>query len=303
MPLTHIERLALARQSLDGLSVGDALGGFFEMSHPQKLSHFVQHRQLPTVQWHFTDDTNMALSIYTILRTHQGIDQDALVESFVTRYDRSRGYGRGMRALIARIEKGQHWREASQSFYGGKGSYGNGAAMRVAPIGAYFADDVDAIVNHAQASAEITHAHPEGIAGAIAVALAAGLAFRSRQESPRDSTAFMKTVIQAIPPSEVRHNCELAADLPPNTPLSQVVEQLGNGTDMSAQRTIPLVLWCASTYRHNFEQAIWQTLSAGGDTDTNCAMVGGIVALSDTKQGIPEAWLTYREALPSWALN
>ncbi len=52
---------------------------------------------------------------------------------------------------------------------------GNGAAMRVAPIGAYFADDLDKVLYYAQASAEVTHAHIEGIVGAMAVAVASAL--------------------------------------------------------------------------------------------------------------------------------
>ncbi len=49
--------------------------------------------------------------------------------------------------------------------------------MRVAPLGAYFADDLPCLVTEARASAEITHAHPEGQAGAIAVAVAAAWAW------------------------------------------------------------------------------------------------------------------------------
>ena len=70
------ERFALARLSLEGLSVGDALGGFFEMSSPTQLSHFITERVPPAGIWHFTDDTNMALSIYAVLRMHEHIDQD-----------------------------------------------------------------------------------------------------------------------------------------------------------------------------------------------------------------------------------
>lgn len=300
---TANDRLALARLSLEGLSVGDALGGFFEMSSPNQPSHFVTNRQLPSGQWRFTDDTNMALSIYSTLRIHKHVEQDALAKSFIAHYDRSRGYGRGMRALIARIKKGQNWREASQSFYGGNGSYGNGGAMRVAPIGAYFADNISAVVANAHVSAEITHSHPEGVAGAITVAVAASIAFLFRQLPEASPQELMEQVIQHIPESEVRRNCETAAKLEQDTTVLEAVEQLGNGMDISAQRTVPLVLWLASKYRHDYEEAIWQTLSAGGDADTNCAMVGGIVALSAIDKPIPSEWIDKREPLPSWAFS
>ena len=291
MPLST-EKLALARLSLEGLSVGDALGGFFEMGGP------VANRVLPACEWHFTDDTNMALSVYAVLRTHGGIDQDALAESFAAHFDRSRGYGRGMRALMARIQKGQHWRDASRSFFGGQGSYGNGGAMRVAPIGAYFAGDVEAVVTHAQASAQITHAHPEGMAGAIAVALAASVAYQSRGISPRE---FFERIIPHVPGGEVRQGCIDAANLPDDTTPAQAAARLGNGSDMSAQRTVPFAIWCAARFRHDFEAAIWQALSVGGDTDTICAMIGGIVALAAGQDGIPQDWIDRREPLPAWA--
>ena len=68
--------------------------------------------------------------------------------------------------------------------FGGEGSFGNGAAMRVAPLGAYFADELDAVVEQASFSAEVTHSHPEGIAGAIAVAVAAALCLASARQCP-----------------------------------------------------------------------------------------------------------------------
>lgn len=63
-----------------------------------------------------------------------------------------------------------HWKDLSQQLFKGTGSFGNGAAMRITPVGAYFADDLEAVVKQAHLSAQITHSHPEGAAGAIAVA-------------------------------------------------------------------------------------------------------------------------------------
>ncbi|MBZ0286172.1 MAG: ADP-ribosylglycohydrolase family protein, partial [Anaerolineae bacterium] len=157
---------------MEGLSVGDALGGFFEFGQPHHLSRSLQERKLPNTQWRFTDDTNMALSIYQNLRLYGEIKQDELAASFAHYFDRSRGYGLGARHLMIALRDGRPWRSASREMFNNKGSFGNGGAMRVAPLGAYFADDLEAVVTNARLSAEITHAHPEGIAGAIAVAVA-----------------------------------------------------------------------------------------------------------------------------------
>jgi len=100
------QALARARLSLDGLSLGDALGGFFEMSTRQRMEKVIQERRLPDVQWHFTDDTNMALSIYENLRRYGEINQDELAKSFVIHFDRLRGYGPGMRTFAHYVSQG-----------------------------------------------------------------------------------------------------------------------------------------------------------------------------------------------------
>ena len=73
---------------------------------------------------------------------------------------------------------------------------------------------------------------------------------------------------------------------------------LGNGSRVSAEDTVPFALWCAARFFDDYETALWSTVSAGGDMDTNCAIVGGIVAISAQARGIPSEWLTAREALP-----
>src|SRR5256885_69567 len=82
-----------------------------------------------------------------------------------------------------------------------EGSKGNGGAMRVAPVGAYFADDLDALHFHARASAQVTHAHVEGQAGALAVALAAAFAWR-RKHAPETLTerSLLSFVEAQVPP-------------------------------------------------------------------------------------------------------
>src|SRR5437899_2485831 len=137
-------RLARAYESLQGLSCGDAFGqGFFK---PEEIAlSMIRQRALPVSPWRFTDDTMMALSIVSALEEHGEIHQDHLALSFSMSYDRSRGYGPAMHDLLPRLRrKAGCWREESRSLFGGEGSFGNGSAMRVAPLGAYFADDLDA---------------------------------------------------------------------------------------------------------------------------------------------------------------
>ncbi len=302
MASTHEERLQRARISLEGLSVGDALGGFFEFSQPAALDRATKTRTLPDVQWHFTDDTNMALSIYEILSRYEDIEseQQELAISFATHFDRGRGYGPSIHRFVPRIMSGQHWREASKGIFGGTGSYGNGGAMRVAPVGAYFADDMDGVVHNAYASAEITHSHPEGVAGAIAVAVAAAYAWQLRSEKVYRHQ-FISSVLQHVPVGEVHDGLKKARALKDGTSVQEAKALLGSGSRVTAQDTVPFVLWCAGEKLTNYEEAIWLTASAGGDVDTTCAMVGGIVSMYTDLEGIPADWIAHREPLPAWA--
>ncbi len=293
------ERLTRARVALEGLSVGDAFGGFFEFN--SALIRLIESRDLPSAPWHFTDDTNMALSIYVILLKYGEIRQDELAASFAEHFDRTRGYGMGARAVMVRMRKGQHWREVSAQMFEG-GSYGNGAAMRVAPLGAYFADDLNRVAEQAALSAEITHAHEEGIAGAAAVALAAAYAWQMRGQRP-DRRTFLDAILSHLPNSEVKSVLRRARDLRQDTSVVHAAQMLGNGYRVTAQDTVPLVLWCAGEYLNNYEEAIWNTASALGDVDTTCAMVGGIVATYTGIEGIPPEWIARREPLPQWAFE
>lgn len=173
--------------------------------------------------------------------------------------------------------------------------------MRVAPLGAYFADSIETVIEQAQASAEVTHAHPEGVAGAIAVAVAAAWAWRLREHAVRPTRSeFLDLLLPVVPESEVRTKMLLARNLGTRVSVLSAATKLGNGSQVSAQDTVPFVLWCAGQYLGSYEQAIRQTLRAGGDLDTTCAMVGGIVVLFGGTERIPLQWRTAREPLPDW---
>ncbi|HEX2908424.1 MAG TPA: ADP-ribosylglycohydrolase family protein [Phototrophicaceae bacterium] len=166
--------------------------------------------------------------------------------------------------MLPRILGGQHWKKAAQESFAGQGSYGNGGAMRVAPVGAYFADNLELAAEQARLSAEITHAHPEGIAGAIAVAVAAAYAWRLDGPKPTRQQ-WIDLILPHIPISEVRSGIENARNLPSDLPVwPDVVGKIGNGSGISAQDTVPFVLWCAGERLDNYQEAIWLTASGGG---------------------------------------
>jgi ADP-ribosylglycohydrolase len=289
-----MERVRLA---LDGLSVGDALGEqFFD---PECVELLLPHRETPPAPWPYTDDTEMALGIAEVLDRCGGIDPDELARVFADRYRRDpfRGYGGMAHRILREIGRGVPWRTAASRAFGGEGSMGNGGAMRVSPVGAYFADDLNAAVEHAGASAMITHAHPDGRAGAIAVAVAAAAALRSRESG--EAVDLLKLALQHTPTGPTRDGLERAIALPADAPVAQAVAILGNGSRVIASDTVPFTLWCASRHLHSYTDAIWATLSGLGDRDTTCAIVGGVVALAAGRESIPVEWISSREPLDS----
>jgi len=190
------------------------------------------------------------------------------------------------------------WQVAARELFDGAGSMGNGGAMRVAPLGAYFADESpETIAREAARSAQVTHAHSEGQAGAVAVALAAAFASNHRGNfAPRNKRELIEYVIAGTPDGAVRQGIERAIDMPRTSSVEHAVAALGNGSQVTAPDTVPFALWCAARHLDDYRHALWTTVSAGGDMDTNCAIVGGIVALSDPK-GVPPTWLEAREKL------
>jgi ADP-ribosylglycohydrolase len=291
--MTPIER---ALQSLEGLSVADAFGE--QLLHSGALARIeaLSGRRTPSAKrWQWTDDTAMAISIVELLRERGMIDPGELATAFVRRYARepARGYGRGAHEVLAAIAQGTPYNDAARSLFNGQGSCGNGGGMRSAPIGAYFSGDLDAVVEQATRSAAPTHAHPEGAAGAVAVAVAAASVFAGE----RDPKRLLETVVARTPAGPTRDGVRRSIPMLRAEPIT-VAAELGNGAHVMAADTIPFALWCAATNLGDYSAALWACGEVGGDIDTTCSMVGGIVVGAVGLDGIPAAWRTAREPLP-----
>jgi ADP-ribosylglycohydrolase len=287
--------------SLDGLSVGDALGAQYFV--PGNSAADLRAGRLPAGVWQWTDDTEMACSVVAELRERGRIDRDALAVAFAERCEPYRGYGGGAVVILHEIREGRPWREAAKAAFDGAGSLGNGAAMRVAPLGAYFAGDPDRAAEQAIASAEVTHAHPEGIAGAVLVAVAASHAADARRAGERPTPQrFLSALDRYLVAGRVQVGVARAGRLLGGTPAEAAYE-LGNGARVTAQDTVPFTLWVAATFLDDYPGAITACVEAGGDVDTTAAIGGGVVAAYTGKgdRGIPPEWLARREPLPAWA--
>lgn len=289
------ERLRYAKRALDGVALGDCFGQSFFMAD-EIARQRIKKREISNNPWYFTDDTVMAIGIYRILEKYGEIDQDALARAFAENYalDWHRGYGGTAHSILRSIGEGQDWRDVASGAFDGMGSMGNGAAMRVAPVGAYFADDLDKVLYHARASAEVTHAHMEGIVGAMAAAVASALLLNKKQGSySGEGAVFLRDVADKLPDSDTKYKILSAASVPKESSIDFVVSVLGNGIRLTAQDTVPLCLWCAAYFYTSLEEALWMAVSALGDRDTICAIVGGMVSLYADE--LPQQWVSYVE--------
>jgi len=300
MDSSTTDRLARAVLALHGLAIGDGVGEMM-FGRADDAYRLIAEDQLPAGPWWHTDDTEMAISLVEVLKSAGAVQQDALAREFAARFARSpgRGYGSGARRQLQMILEGVAWRVTAREAFDGQGSLGNGSAMRVAPVGAWFADDLDRVAAEARASAMVTHMHSEGVAGAIAIAVAAALAWQMRGDpSPDASEELIREVHRRTRDGETRRGIGKAYELRHFTSPVAAARILGNGAGITCPDTVPFTLWAAARYRHNFREAIAATASVGGDIDTNCAIVGGIVALSVGWEGLPADWIEAIEPLP-----
>ncbi|MFI5892766.1 ADP-ribosylglycohydrolase family protein [Actinoplanes sp. NPDC051513] len=280
-------RLALALESLAGLSVGDALGA----------QHFVgpvDFGDLPPAPWEWTDDTEEACCLVAVLGDGE-FDRDGFAELLGRHHDPYRGYGPGAVVMLRAIREGLPWPIAAAAAFEGEGSSGNGAAMRAAPLGAWHADSLARAAVQGARAAEVTHAHAEGIAGGVAVAVAAALAAAGRLDGHRPG--LLRAVAAHTPDGRIREGLQRATRL---RDVAEAAYELGSGARAMARDTVPFAVWVADRFLDDYPAAIRACVAAGGDVDTTCAIAGGIVAAHTGLDGIPAAWLSAREALPPW---
>ena len=191
-----------ARGALLGTFVGDALGMPFEGAPPTRIPERLTMLDARLGRGTYTDDTQMAIALAESLLDRGGVDAEALGRAFADAYDPRRGYGSGTTEVLRLVRAGVRTDDAARLAFGGEGSQGNGAAMRIAPIAVRFADDTTALVRAARASARVTHAHP--LAVDAAVAQTAAIAAAVNGEPPLAAALELATTAEAQAPADPR---------------------------------------------------------------------------------------------------
>ncbi len=262
---------------LIGLAIGDAMGAKFEAQSAESIrARFPSVERLiayPRDEIWYTDDTQMMIGVCEALIERGEIVEEVLCRAFVTNYHPSRGYGSGARAVLEAMEEGLDSRPIAESYFPG-GSFGNGAAMRVAPVGLLFRDDRKRLREQTRLSSLPTHRHPLGIEGAQLLALAVAIC---TEMGNFDRLDYFTALIDACQSEEYRNKLVAASEV--RTPEGLV--RLGN--QIEALRSVPTAIASFAMTPESFEETIANVIFLGGDTDTLAAMAG---ALSGAYLGI-----------------
>jgi poly(ADP-ribose) glycohydrolase ARH3 len=269
--------------SLLGLAIGDALGAHFEGQSQGSIAR--QYRTVeklieapPYGELSYTDDTQMAIGVAETLIKCKRIDEFEICKRFAANFQPQRGYGRGARIVLEAMVEGWDHRELAANLFPG-GSFGNGAAMRVAPVGLMFHHDDQLLWEQARLSALPTHIHPLGIEGAQVLALAAGLAARI---DSFDRQAYFKTLSAACQLTEYSGPLERAARVADPRDLAL----FGNGIEASSSVVTAIASFGLTP--ESYEQTVGNAILLGGDTDTIAAMAGAISGAYLGQQAIPK---------------
>jgi poly(ADP-ribose) glycohydrolase ARH3 len=234
----------------------------------------------------YTDDTAMMIGIAESLIENKGFNRENMARTFIKNYEAEpwRGYGFGPPMIFKMIQSGWSIDQAAQQLYPG-GSFGNGSAMRIAPVGLFYYDNPSQLREIAYESSRITHSHSLGMEGAALQAYAVALSVSTEPEQC-DKYDFLKKLnnfIKADLYKEKLKNMEILLKEYAGKP--RVIKELGN--TIEAFNSIPISIY-SFLANVDFESTLKYALSLGGDRDTISAMTGAIAGACYGIENIPE---------------
>jgi len=288
----------------------------------------------------YTDDTAMARQVALSIIEKKELDVRDLGKRFVAEYENEpwRGYGASVGQVFEKLEKTNFVSEkevfqpASEQF-NGSGSYGNGAAMRVHPVG-LFGKDIGEVEEFAQKQARLTHAHSGGIMGSILQASAVHLALN--QTSAKDMINELARLSEKWekdhPPNRsdngikgdeedsdedeevLNRNKTYVQQLKSITNLLDVKDSEDNlvrfvktlGNDIAAVRSAPTALFSFLKAQkpidgfcetNDFQRTLELAMSFGGDSDTIMSMAGAIAGAYYGEKNIPKYLINLCEGI------
>jgi poly(ADP-ribose) glycohydrolase ARH3 len=275
--------------SMIGSALGDAIGELaFDHRNIEDLSAVIEKSK----QLRYTDDTAMAIGIAQSIIKVRGIDQQHLGDTFATNYRHEpwRGYAIGPPLIFDEVQSsGKSYTEVARSLFAGTGSFGNGAAMRIAPVGLFFYDSPN-LYRQASLSALVTHAHPVGIDGAAVLAYAVAQTVNQNPKGEFPRKKFIQNMIDFSKEETIKRKMVLVKRLrEEKIPSAQVALKLGQS--VAVQESMPFAVYSFLRHPKSFADCLFTAILHGGDRDTLGAMAGAVSGTYLGIKAIPKKWL------------
>lgn len=272
-----------------GSALGDAVGELaFCFRTKKRLDSEIERCEL----LRYTDDTAMAMGVARSLAEKKTIDPEHLGRIFHENFNKEpwRGYAAGPPSIFSRVEStGRSYVEVAAGLFGGRGSYGNGSAMRVAPVGLFFHDSAE-LRQQASRSALPTHSHELARDGAALQATAVALALRAEPHGSFPRDRFLEGLFEAARTPAFQGKIRLVRELVFSDAQDRhAAEALGK--TVAVHESLPFAMYCFAKYPQSFEDCIYCSILNGGDRDTLGAMAGAISGARLGVEGLPKAWL------------
>ena len=271
-----------------GSALGDAIGEV-AFRYPEKEDLCIQLNRLK--EFRYTDDSAMSIGLAESILKKGCVDQQDAGETFRFNFHKEpwRGYASGPPTIFSMVERLDiTYAEAARTLFGGVGSFGNGAAMRIVPVGLSFHNSPD-LYEEACISASVTHAHPLGMDGAAVQARAVSLAVTLDPEDTFPLELFIDKLLDFARTPEMEQRILLVRELiNSHAPPSFAAEQLGR--TVAVHESLPFALYSFLRHHQSFEHCLYCAVSHGGDRDTLGAMACAISGAYLGVESIPDTW-------------
>lgn len=236
----------------------------------------------------YTDDSEMTLALAVSLCRMGRLDAGNAAQTCAAFYHPWRGYGGGAAQVLQALRAGADFRRTGRSQFA-DGSYGNGGAMRIAPVGLAFRNASDEALHDAvEAALLCTHVHPEGIDGAWIQAKAVALLSQT-PTSGFNPGELLSLLRQRSRTDALRKRLEmLEAALRHGASDEVVIDQVGNG--IRASEAVAAALWALVRHGGEPEECLIRAVGFGGDADTIGALTGALLGARHGMSWIPARW-------------
>lgn len=241
----------------------------------------------------YTDDTQMTLALTTSLVEKGFVAPEHTSLRYAEFYEARRGYGAAAHMVMGALLNGADYRTTGRIQFP-NGSFGNGGAMRIAPVGLTYRHASDELLREAvEAALVCTHVHPEAIDGAFVQAKAVAT-LATTDPHGFDRRGLVEKLIGQSTTFVVQRKLEILLEQPGHEVSDdEVIYTVGNGVRTS--EAVAASLWAFLRYGDTPEECLIRAVNFGGDTDTIGAMVGAQLGSLHGSQWIPSRWYTQME--------